>query len=83
MNTLFQLNSENNRVGIIHNPGSEESNGYPISFVIEAILQTDSYVTAAVVNVVKSLLNDVEDYDQISSNIESIVKIATPVKVTL
>jgi hypothetical protein len=49
--------------------------------VIEAILNTDSYVTPAIVSVVKSLLNDVEDYEAITTNIDYIVKLATPVKV--
>jgi hypothetical protein len=49
--------------------------------VVEAILNTDSYVTSAVVSVVKSLLKDVQDYDKITSSIDAIIELATPVKV--
>ena len=49
--------------------------------MVEAILNTDSYVTSAVVSVVKSLLKDVQDYDKITSSIDAIIELATPVKV--
>lgn len=77
----LQLKSESNRVGIIHNPKSDEHVEYPLSLVVEAILNTDSYVTSAIVTVVKSLLNDVEDYDKISTSIDDIIKLASSVKV--
>ncbi|CAB3984374.1 UDP-glucose:glyco glucosyltransferase 1-like [Paramuricea clavata] len=74
------VKSESNRVGVIHNTEADDNAGYPLSFVMEAILNTDSYVTPAIVSVVKSLLNDVEDYEAITTNIDYIVKLATPVK---
>ena len=77
----MQVKSESNRVGIIHNPGDVENAGYPWPFVIEAILNTDSYVTPAIVSVIRSILNDVEDYDEITTNIDHIIKLTTPVKV--
>ncbi len=77
----LQVKSESNRVGVIHNPEADDDVGYPLSVVVEAIINTDSYVTSAIVNVVQSLLNDVEDYDKITSNIDAIIKLATPVKV--
>jgi hypothetical protein len=49
--------------------------------VVEAILNTDSYVTSAIVSVVKSLLKDVQDYDKITSSIDAIIELATSVKV--
>ena len=49
--------------------------------MVEAILNTDSYVTSAIVSVVKSLLKDVQDYDKITSSIDAIIELATPVKV--
>ena len=76
----MQVKSESSRVGIIHNPSDAENDGYPLSIVIEAILNTDSYITPAIVNVIKSILSDVEDYDEIT-NIDHVVKLAAPIKV--
>ena len=72
------MKSENSRVGVIYNDADAE---YSLAVVMEAILNSDSYVTSAIVTLVKSILNDAQDYDELSSSIHAIINLATPVKV--
>ncbi|XP_046852680.1 UDP-glucose:glycoprotein glucosyltransferase 1-like isoform X2 [Xenia sp. Carnegie-2017] len=73
-------NSENNRVGVIHNSEDDKNTIYSLAVVIEAIVHTDSYVTPAITSAVTYLLNDVTDYNKITSNIDDIVELLKSVK---
>ncbi|XP_028405524.1 UDP-glucose:glycoprotein glucosyltransferase 1-like isoform X2 [Dendronephthya gigantea] len=71
------VKSENNRVGVIYNGVDPE---YSLPVLMEAILNSDSYVTSGIVSLVKSILNDSHDYDELSSSIDAIIDLATSVK---
>lgn len=79
---VLQEKSESSRVGIIHNPKDYEGSvSYSLPLIMEAILHADSYVTSAMVTVVKSLLSDDHDYDKLPSNLDDIVQLTSAVKV--